>query len=127
MSEKRALPCLESSRYRLSVERRVGGRAAPDAERLELPRRPEQRGQNYGGQPDHEPYDPAGDVLAGENRAQRYRDPDDSTGSDQPHGAALDLGAAALSGGHHALRVAPRLTLAPTILTLDGRGGLAGL
>jgi hypothetical protein len=51
----------------------------------------------------------------------------DSAGADQPHGAALDLGAAALAGGHHALGLAARLTLAPTIRTLDGRGGLARL
>ena len=95
--------------------------------RLKLPRRPEQRGQDHRGQPDYQPDDPAGDVLAHEDRAQGYRDPDDSAGGDQAHRAALDFGAAPLPGGHHALRAAPRLTLALTRLTLGRCGTLAGL
>ena len=39
----------------------------PRGVRLELSRRPEQRGQDHRGQPDHQPNDPAGDVLAGEH------------------------------------------------------------
>jgi hypothetical protein len=94
---------------------------------LELSRRPEQSGQDHRGQPDYQPDDPAGNVLTHENRAQGYRDPDDSARGDQPHRAAFDFGAAPLSAGHHALGVAPRLPLAETILTLGCFGAVAGL
>jgi hypothetical protein len=102
-------------------------RVVPVRDGLELSRRPEQRGQDHRGQPDHQPDDPAGHVLAHENRAQGYRDPNDSAGSDHPHGAALDFGAAPLPAGHHALRAAPRLALALASLTLGRWGTLAGL
>jgi hypothetical protein len=45
-------------------------RAHPEPTALELPRRPQQRGQDHLGQADGQPDDPAGDVLAHEHRAQ---------------------------------------------------------
>jgi hypothetical protein len=70
---------------------------------LQLPRRPQQRGQDHRGQPDHQPDDPAGDVLAHEHRAQDHGDADDPACRDQAHRAALQLRAAPLSAGHHTL------------------------
>jgi Divalent cation transporter len=74
----------------------------------ELPRRPQQCCQDHRGQPDHQPDDPAGDVLAHEHCTQDDGDADDAASRDQAHRAAFQLRAAPLSAGHHALgRLAP--------------------
>ncbi len=57
------------------------------------------------------PDDPAGDVLADEHRAEEHGDADDPAGGDEAHEAALDLGAAPLPGGDHALRALAGLGL----------------
>ncbi len=81
--------------------------------RLELPRRPEQRGQDHGGQTDDEAHDPAGDVLPHEYGAQGHSDTNDPAGGYQAHRAAFDLRATPLPARHHSLRrlVAARLTV----------------
>ena len=92
---------------------------------LQLSRRPEQRGEYHRGQTDDEADDPPGDVLPHEHRAKSDGDTDDSAGGDQAHEAALDLGAAPISPGDHALGpfVAPRLALVPARLA-SGRVGI---
>ena len=50
--------------------RRARDRGDPQTARLELPRRPEQSGQNHRGQADRQADDPAGDVLAHQHGAQ---------------------------------------------------------
>jgi hypothetical protein len=92
--------------------------------RLELPRRPEQRGQHHRGQTNHQPDDPAGDVLANEHRAEYYRNANNAAGRDQAHRAALQLRAAPLSARYHALRprAAPRLALALASLARSDLG-----
>ena len=104
---------------------------------LELSRRPEQRGQDHRGQPDHQPTM----VLAYENRAQDRSDADDPAARDQAHHAAFQLRAAPLPAGHHALgALAPPTAalatasfarsvfgLGPRRGTLSGCATLAGL
>jgi hypothetical protein len=50
--------------------------------RLELSRRPKQRGQDYRSQADYEPDDPAGHILGHEHRAEGDCDADDAASRD---------------------------------------------
>src|SRR5512132_1248461 len=89
-------------------------------------------GQNHRGHADRQADDPASDVLAHEHGAQDHGDADDPAGRDHAHGATLDLQAAPLSPGHHALGALRPAGLARTRFGLGAaraslRGGVAWL
>ena len=102
--------------------------SSPPRPTSQLARRPQGRGQEDRGHPDHQPDDPAGHVLAHEHRAERDGDADDAAGRDQAHGSALQLRTAPLSGRHHSLRALapPSLALALAILARRKLGFVLG-